>query len=312
MSGAVLCAVDDSRQSTEVVRVGAELAERLGLRLMLAHAVPVAVTPGVATAAYAYAGVTDGDALDAAEATLDNVAAMAAVKDGTELRPLVGPPAERLLDLAESETPELIVVGASGRRRIAAALLGSVATTLAATAPCPVVVVPSRRGAGSTHETMSAAKSSAGIPDTIICGVDDSGGAREAATVTGALAERLRARLVLVTVTPPPDDASEAAEDSRELASKQRRDAELLLAEVAVDLHLGARVERLVALGEPVDRLAAIAEAEGAHLIVTGSRGRGPLRSALLGSVSTALGARAPCPVVIVPSRPPSVRREDE
>jgi hypothetical protein len=34
---------------------------------------------------------------------------------------------------------------------------------------------------------------------------------------------------------------------------------------------------------------------------VVGTRGYGKLRAALLGSVSRALGAKAPCPVVVVP-----------
>jgi nucleotide-binding universal stress UspA family protein len=38
---------------------------------------------------------------------------------------------------------------------------------------------------------------------------------------------------------------------------------------------------------------------EDAHLIVLGSRGRGPLRTALLGSVSASVARRAHCPVVV-------------
>jgi nucleotide-binding universal stress UspA family protein len=43
----------------------------------------------------------------------------------------------------------------------------------------------------------------------------------------------------------------------------------------------------------------------GANLIVVGSRGRGPLASALLGSVSRALARDARCPVMIVPDGGP-------
>ena len=38
----------------------------------------------------------------------------------------------------------------------------------------------------------------------------------------------------------------------------------------------------------------------GAHLLVLGSRGHGAALSLLLGSVSVALAAHAPCPVVVV------------
>jgi nucleotide-binding universal stress UspA family protein len=45
---------------------------------------------------------------------------------------------------------------------------------------------------------------------------------------------------------------------------------------------------------------ALLREAAGATAVVTGSRGRGPIRELLLGSVSLSLTARAPCPVVVV------------
>jgi nucleotide-binding universal stress UspA family protein len=47
---------------------------------------------------------------------------------------------------------------------------------------------------------------------------------------------------------------------------------------------------------------------EGAEMLVVGSRGRGGLASALLGSVSTACAHHATCPLVIVP--PPDQARQ--
>jgi nucleotide-binding universal stress UspA family protein len=58
-------------------------------------------------------------------------------------------------------------------------------------------------------------------------------------------------------------------------------------------------------IGGVADQLGETADDVGAALIVVGSRGRGPLASALLGSVSLALARGARCPVMIVPNGAP-------
>ena len=60
-------------------------------------------------------------------------------------------------------------------------------------------------------------------------------------------------------------------------------------------------IEERVELGPVVTELAAIAEDSKAEFIVAGSRRRGAIATALLGSVSRTLAHEAPCPVLIVP-----------
>jgi nucleotide-binding universal stress UspA family protein len=53
-------------------------------------------------------------------------------------------------------------------------------------------------------------------------------------------------------------------------------------------------------LGRPDAEIVRLAEELGAGLIVLGSRGLGPLRSALMGSVSQSVVQHAHCPVLVV------------
>lgn len=136
----------------------------------------------------------------------------------------------------------------------------------------------------------------------VICAVDDSRGARDAARVAHELARRLDERMLVVHVTQVPVVAGASAvphgrDDLRELA---REDAEEVLARVTEDSGC-LDAEREIAFGEPAQALINRADSEQATMIVVGSRGRSALRAALLGSVTLRLCRAAPCPVVVVP-----------
>ena len=117
------------------------------------------------------------------------------------------------------------------------------------------------------------------------------------------LREGLRARLVLAAVqhptyvfeelvAPRPEvlDRLSGAEGARALAA-----GEALLAQAGID-H-----EREIGAGEDVaPALLEIAQRLGCDAIVMGARGRGAMRSALLGSVSQAVLQTSPLPVTIV------------
>jgi nucleotide-binding universal stress UspA family protein len=128
-------------------------------------------------------------------------------------------------------------------------------------------------------------------PATLVCGVDDSPHAADVVAFARALAERLELRLRLVHSVHPDGF----------LAGEPRRDA-LRRGEALLDA-LGATDsadERIVELGDPIELLLQTLN-DGAALAVVGSRGRGPGRAALLGSVSNAIAHASPCPVIVVP-----------
>jgi nucleotide-binding universal stress UspA family protein len=61
-----------------------------------------------------------------------------------------------------------------------------------------------------------------------------------------------------------------------------------------------ATIESVVETGPPGPVICEVAEARGSDVVVVGSRGRGAVRRALLGSVSTHVVHHAPCPVMVI------------
>lgn len=125
------------------------------------------------------------------------------------------------------------------------------------------------------------------MPGSIICGLDDSESAKEAARVARRLGAHLGLRLVFVHVV----GAASPDEEISTVAARLHG-----LAEAATELDCGA--DWRVAVGNPADRLVATAADEEASLIVVGSRGP---RFALSSSVSAEVSRRSSCPVVVVP-----------
>lgn len=140
------------------------------------------------------------------------------------------------------------------------------------------------------------------MTNSILCGVDGSIEARGALRHAAHLSDLLGLRLVVAhVVQPTPLGIGPTA---RQLASIPVDDllagGRAMLEQILEDEEI-VDVERRVVLGFPGDRLADLADDEAADLIVVGSRGRGVLKAALLGSVSTALIGVARRPVLVVP-----------
>ena len=145
------------------------------------------------------------------------------------------------------------------------------------------------------------------MKNAIVCGVDGSPESQAALGYAMDLAERLGTRLVLAhVVEPTPATVAAVGRDAGRMPStfatmsEREAEGERLLDEVA-EAAGSDHAEQRVVTGLPAERLADLADDEGAQLIVVGSRGRGPLRSALLGSVSTSVIGLARCPVLVVP-----------
>ena len=137
---------------------------------------------------------------------------------------------------------------------------------------------------------------------SIVCCVDDSSEAHDAARIARGLASRLDLPLVLLHVAPAIEQpgVGAAAYGRERLAESEREDTEALLGRIAGEAGLGD-VERRIEFGNTAERILAVCEQERAELVVLGSRRHGSLKAALLGSVSADVAGKAHCLVVIVP-----------
>jgi nucleotide-binding universal stress UspA family protein len=85
-----------------------------------------------------------------------------------------------------------------------------------------------------------------------------------------------------------------------DLHDESRREHERMLNDVLGRLAGDVEVEKLIVQGSPAQAILAQAKEGGHDLIVMGSRGRGELRSLLLGSVSHHVLQASPVPVLVV------------
>jgi nucleotide-binding universal stress UspA family protein len=130
--GTLVCAVEDSPEAAEALRVAGHLSHDAGLRLVVVH---------VAEASWPPAG-SRTDAQQRGRQLVDRVLAKQPLSRGVDTRVEVGPPAQELARVAAEEAATLILVGSPSRHCWPHRLQGRVTAELVATADCPVVVVP--------------------------------------------------------------------------------------------------------------------------------------------------------------------------
>lgn len=269
--------------------------DALALGVALADATPGAEL--VVAAAYGYnppveAAPPQGwrkDLRDRADATLDSARALLDGRPGTSITPCCGiSPADALHRLADELHAEAIVVGVSHERGAGRILHGSVTEQTLHGAGTAVAVAPAGYADGPDRRIRTVVAAHNGSPES-----------ERALQAAADLARAAGAGLKIVGVVEPngawyiaylgPVAEQELHEHVRErLHAAGRRVGEGL----AVQIHLASAADPARAIAEAAD---------DADLLVLGSRGHGPLRRLLLGSVSSRLVREPPCPLLVLP-----------
>ena len=134
---------------------------------------------------------------------------------------------------------------------------------------------------------------------SILAALDNSEHAAPALEIAAALAARDGAWLTLMHVVAPVTPAT-VGPFVTPLPPETDAEAEALLERARAAVPATVRVHALVRHGRPAEEILKRVADAGHDLVVMGSRGRGPARSLLLGSVSHDVARRSPVPVIVV------------
>ena len=264
MFSKIVVGTDGSGTATAAVKHAAELAASSGAELVVvsAYAHPKEGAPIFTS--------QDAPGAEAGRGLLQDVEKHygGTVKVRTVLRE--GSPADAIVDVAEEENADLVVVGNKGMSGSKRALLGSVPNTVSHHAPCHVLIVHTT----GPHDTQVAAYRK------VLIATDGSPTAAKAVRIGADVAKSSGAQAVLVTVT---DDAG-AGDGVLNAAARE----------------VGTDAETVRVAGDPADGILATAEKAGADLIVVGNKGMTGAKRFLLGSVPNKISHHSGCNVLIV------------
>ena len=196
-----------------------------------------------------------------------------------------GEPHERIIDLADAENYDLIVMGRRGLRRLEKVLLGSVTAKVIGYSHTDVIVVPRDTEVGWQRALVAT---------------DGSKYSEAASKKARDFAKSYGGELkILSVVDVPPEFYAESPKTVDELIKKAKGYVEDIRKQSESE---GIKAETFVREGETYQKITELAKEQNVGTIVMGSHGRTGLKRLLMGSVTEKVIGHAPCPVLVVKS----------
>ncbi len=287
----ILVATDFSNTAQAGVEWAVELARQHGARIVLVHGL---LLPGRTTDFLPTPPDFTESLQEAASGRLNETAAKvrsAGLEVVTDLR--LGLPSQTIVETAEEEAVDLVVMGTRGLSGIRHLLLGSTAQRVVQHAHCPVLTV--HPGDIDQHRQIS----------TILVPTDFSehaaGGLEAARALLAVGVERAKIHLMHVYHLPFEYTAYGTIPTTIDFYKDVQGSAEERLAELAEPLRAaGLQIATAAREGYPPDAIVEEAESVGADLIAMGTHGRSRLAHLLLGSTAERVVQHARCPVLTV------------
>lgn len=283
----ILLPLDESPLSERALCYAISLASRSGAKLLLLEAVQAHNT------IVEDAGEAQVNTIEHAETYLKSIVVRAAAR-GVTAEPHVyyDEPVRAILDAAERNGADVIVMSTHGRGGLGRLIYGSVADQVLRRSNVPVLLVP------AMVEHIWPAEG----PHALLVPLDGSPLAEQALQAASLLTEGQSSQLILLRVVQPPspgvygegyayipyDEEAEVAEARRYLQEQADRLS-------AAGQDVGIRVS----VGQPTLRIGEVARACGADVIVMATHGLGGFSRLLLGSAATGTLAHTTVPLLL-------------
>jgi nucleotide-binding universal stress UspA family protein len=287
----ILCPVDFSENSVKAYLHALSLAEHYGSKLVVQHVVELWRYPSASYAATAGAydeflqAICDGGKNKLQEFvknhTYDGVHPELVVQEG--MAPDV------ILSFAQSQKPNVIVMGTHGHRGFDRLMVGSVTNRVMRRAPCPVLAVPhpqdsdvGGREHGQAHHL-----------NRILFCTDFSDNSTRALEYAVSGAAEYDAELTLLHVL----EGSESSEVKEAVLSAVTEELNKLIPPATRST---LKIKTALRVGKPYQQIIQVASEWQSDLVIMGVHGRGAIDLAVFGSTTYRVIQLGPCPVLAV------------